>query len=162
VPGDIVRIVNGLRTSRTKRAIVSAIVSPFGTSEPRKPIQTIEEWAQARLEKRVERGKVHPAKLGYKTPIEGNDEAAVAAREARAKWEARQAEKEAEQKSKWWLKGFGMEKPSAELGIKNIQGVKVDLEKVVDKIKQGEIKYKSRKVGYVEPGAAEQSKEATA
>ncbi|RPA79152.1 hypothetical protein BJ508DRAFT_416092 [Ascobolus immersus RN42] len=145
VPGDVVRIVNGLRTSRTKRAIVSAIVSPFGTSEPRKPIQTIEEWAQARLAKRVERGKVHPAKLGYKPEIEGEGPEADKAREARRMWEERKAKEEEEVKSQWWRRGFGVTKPSAELGIKNIQGIKVDFEKVVEKIKAGEIKFKSRK-----------------
>ena len=46
---------------------------------------------------------------------------------------------------RWWRKGFGLVKESASLGVKNIQGVKVDTEKILEKLQNKELVFRKRK-----------------
>lgn len=82
------KITSGYRSSSTKRFIVTEIVSPFGDPEPRKPVQTIEEWVKEREDRRIRRGKSVVPRDGAK--VEGKNwwEAEYTGKEAGAEEES--------------------------------------------------------------------------
>lgn len=54
---------------------------------------------------------------------------------------------------RWWRKGFGLQKKSANLGITTVQGVQVDVKNILEKLDNKEIVYKSRKQAKTAPAA---------
>jgi len=55
VPGDVVRLAPGLRTSRRKRHVVDAIVSAMRTGEVRAAPEGVEGWVRRREERKISR-----------------------------------------------------------------------------------------------------------
>ncbi|CCX31801.1 hypothetical protein FPQ18DRAFT_329132 [Pyronema domesticum] len=70
VPGDIVSITPGLRTSRHKKHVVTSLVSPMRTGSERIQPEGIEGWLARREEKRVARLLRLPGVVA-KAPEEG-------------------------------------------------------------------------------------------